>query len=79
MGAFPHPGGVPRVSDEDFIRTWQEGGSYQDVAVKLGMSKTSTRGRYARLVRNGVPLRNPGIDYESLSELARSLGPGSRK
>jgi hypothetical protein len=70
-------------TNEEFIRIWQESETANEVAKKMGMHHSSVGTRAARLRARGVPLKYMiGISDEEagrLAELARSLGPGSRK
>lgn len=78
---FPHRHKKDAViSNEDFVKEWQAGGTAREVGKRLGMPAQTVHKRYHRLKSKGVPLRSPQcVNYEALAALARSLGPGSRK
>lgn len=73
------------VSPEDFVRSWQESQTIEELCSRTGLSLATAKDR-ARLYRSrGVPLKifprkrsgRPGLNVEQLSEIAeRALKAG---
>ena len=66
------------LTPENFVRTWQESSTVQEVADKLSLSKANVSHRASRYRKKGVPLKAMGgrghvgapIDWKKLAEIA---------
>lgn len=67
-----------RVSPADFVKVWQESGSAQEVADKLGVPKHIVLARSAQYRKNNIPLKkmpriNPRkLDVDALTRIINS-------
>lgn len=76
--AAAKPGPKARVTDEMFARAWTLARSVEEAAEKLGMTGSSVRVRYKKLVAAGVklrrlPPRSRVIDVDAINAMIEAL------
>jgi len=60
--------GTPRVTNEEFVKGWVKGGTSEDVAERLGISRQT-------LYLRSRKLREAGVVLEALERKARGAVP----
>lgn len=67
-----------QITPKEFVETWQQAESLDEVAIKIGTKKQSATTRAIRMRQKGVPLKcfraTPAkADYATLAKLAKKL------
>ena len=76
--------GTIYISDEDFVKAWQQAHSIDQVVKAFNTNKSSVQSKAMHFRKNGVPLKKmlrgrvSKRDWEKLIQLAREYSPSKK-